>query len=89
MKIKFLKSVWNILPILSSLSICDEQCLIVSHKKLLVVLNCLKLHINSQYNLLSCISGVDLLNSTYRFGVVYDLLSFNFNYKLSVKIFIN
>ena len=72
MKIKFFKSVGNIVPILSSLSICDEQCFVVSYKKLLIALKCLKLHINYQYNLLSCISGVDLLHSRYRFGVIYD-----------------
>jgi len=89
MKIKFLKSVGHIIPILSSLSICDEQCLIVTHKKLLVVLNCLKLHINFQYNLLSCISGIDLLNSAYRFGIIYDFLSITFNSRLRVKVFVN
>ena len=89
MKIKFFKSVGNIVPILSSLSICDEQCFIVSYKKLLIALNCLKLHINYQYNLLSCISGVDLLHSKYRFGVIYDLLSITYNSRIRVKVFVN
>jgi NADH/F420H2 dehydrogenase subunit C len=52
-------------------------------------MNILKLHINYQYKLLSSISGVDFINTNYRFGVVYDLLSLSNNVRLRVKVFVN
>jgi NADH/F420H2 dehydrogenase subunit C len=55
----------------------------------LVLLNFLKKHIGYQFNLLSCISGVDLLGKSYRFCVVYDLLSLTFNSRIRVKVFID
>jgi NADH-quinone oxidoreductase subunit C len=39
--------------------------------------------------MLSCISGVDFLDKTYRFCVVYDLLSLTYNSRLRVKVFVN
>jgi NADH dehydrogenase (ubiquinone) Fe-S protein 3 len=55
----------------------------------LLSLYCLKQHIGYQYNLLTCISGVDFLGKEYRFSVVYDLLSLNYNTRLKVKLFVN
>jgi NADH dehydrogenase (ubiquinone) Fe-S protein 3 len=49
----------------------------------------LKKHINFGFNLLTCISGVDLLGSTYRFCVAYDLLSLRNNSRLRIKIYLN
>jgi len=86
---KSLKSIDRLVPIISYSVINNEQTINVNHKSLLFVLNCLKKHINCQYNLLTCISGVDLLNNHYRFSVVYDLLSLTFNSRLRVKIFVN
>ena len=79
----------NMIPILSYFPQSNEKTIILSHKNLLFSLNCLKLHINYQYKLLSCISGVDFLNLKYRFGVVYDLLSLTYNSRLRVKVFVN
>lgn len=67
----------------------DEVSLVASHENLLQVLKVLKKHINYQFNLLTCISGVDLLGSSYRFSVVYDLLSIVNNSRIKVKIFVN
>jgi NADH-quinone oxidoreductase subunit C len=39
--------------------------------------------------MLTCISGVDFLDKTYRFCVVYDLLSLTYNSRLRVKVFVN
>jgi NADH:ubiquinone oxidoreductase subunit C len=39
--------------------------------------------------LLSCISGVDLIDQKYRFCLSYELLSIVYNIRLRVKIFIN
>ena len=49
----------------------------------------LKKHIGYQFNLLSCISGVDLLGSSYRFAVTYEILSFTFNNRIRIKTYLN
>ena len=89
MKTTVLKKLNNIFPVITSLSPGNENILIVSHLNLLFVLTCLKYHINYQYKLLSCISGVDFIDCKYRFGVVYDILSLVNNHRLRVKVFVN
>ncbi len=89
MNIKNLKSMENTLPLISYSIVNDEKSINVSHKNLLFVLTYLKKHINCQYNLLTCVSGIDILSSQYRFGVIYDLLSVVFNSRIRVKIFVN
>lgn len=86
---KNLNSIENLVPIISHSVINNEQIITINQKYLLFVLRCLKKHVNSQYNLLTCISGIDLLTTKYRFCVVYDLLSLTFNSRLRVKIFTN
>jgi len=49
----------------------------------------LKNHINYRFSILSCISGVDFIHSKYRFCVVYDLLSLDYNTRIRVKTFLN
>jgi NADH/F420H2 dehydrogenase subunit C len=88
--VKFLSS---IIPVIFIQNLNKELAYIVHKKNLLIVLNCLKLHIKYQYKILSCISGVDFLetsiNNLYRFSIVYDLLSIIFNTRIKVKIFLN
>ena len=79
----------NIVPLLTYQEFKDERILVVSVKNFLVLLNFLKKHIGYQFNLLSCISGVDLLGKAYRFCVVYDLLSLTFNSRIRIKVFID
>ena len=79
----------NIVPLLTYQEFKDERIIVVSVKNFLVLLKFLKKHIGYQYNLLSCISGVDLLGKSYRFCVVYDLLSLTFNSRIRVKVFID
>ncbi|CAN0456271.1 unnamed protein product [Pylaiella littoralis] len=79
----------EVFPIIRSFSPGNEDTIIVSHTNLLFSLKCLKLHINYQYKLLSCISGVDFINCKYRFGVIYDILSLTNNNRLRVKVFVN
>lgn len=83
------KNLKNCLPLLSSSFNLKENAIIISNDKLLFVLTYLKLHIHTQFNLLSCISGVDMFRANYRFGVVYDLLSLTYNIRLKVKTFVN
>jgi NADH dehydrogenase (ubiquinone) Fe-S protein 3 len=79
----------NLVPLLTYQEFKDERILVVSVKNFLILLTFLKKHIGYQYNLLSCISGVDLLGKSYRFCVVYDLLSLTFNSRIRIKVFID
>jgi NADH/F420H2 dehydrogenase subunit C len=79
----------KVVPFLVYQEFNNEISLVVSKNTLLFVLTFLKLHIGLQYKLLSCISGVDFLTKSYRFSVVYDLLSITYNSRLRIKVFIN
>jgi len=87
--IKSFEQLVKIVPTLTYQKVADENSIVVSHDKLILALNVLKLHLGYQYNLLTCISGVDFLGKEYRFSVVYDLLSITFNSRLRVKVFVN
>ena len=89
MKIKKFEELSKIIPVLTYQRMSDENTIVVSHDKLLFAMKCLKLHFGYQYQLLSCISGVDFLGKDYRFSVVYDLLSLTFNNRLRIKVFVN
>lgn len=82
------KEMCGIVPAIS-LSSLGEDVLVVSNADLFFSLKCLKSHFNYQYNVLSYICGVDYINSKYRFGVIYDILSLDNNSRLRVKAFIN
>ena len=66
-----------------------EFCLVILASNLLLSLHFLKKHIGCQYNLLSCVSGVDLLKSKFRFLVSYEFLNIVFNNKIRVKMFVD
>jgi NADH/F420H2 dehydrogenase subunit C len=83
------KTIKNIIPLISIQLFNDEVVLNVTSHNLLKVLQILKNHVNYQFTLLSCISGVDLLRFNYRFSVCYELLSLLHNVRLRVKIFID
>lgn len=89
MNINNYKTLHKIIPIVSYQVYDDELSLNIESKHLLLVLNYLKKHINTQFSLLSCISGVDLLFTNYRFCVAYDLLSLTNNVRIRVKCFTN
>jgi NADH dehydrogenase (ubiquinone) Fe-S protein 3 len=46
-------------------------------------------HTNTQYKVLSSISGVDYPNREQRFEVSYDLLSIKYNHRIRIKTFID
>ena len=80
----------NIAPISQTLvQNGDETNFVVSHSHLIFALNVLKNHVNCQYSLLTSVSGVDLLSKSYRFCVVYELLSLVNNSRLRVKTYVN
>lgn len=78
----------SLIPILTYQKFNNENILVIDNEYLFFVFKFLKQYIGLQYNMLSCISGVDLFNNTYRFSIVYDLLSLIYNSRLRIKIFI-
>lgn len=63
-----------------------ELTLVVNGDLLVDVLFFLKHHINSQYSLLSCVTGIDSnSNFGYRYQISYDLLSLTYNTRIRVK----
>ena len=79
----------KIIPIISLQTVLNCFILNILHSNVETTFNILKRGINYQYTLLTCISGVDLYNKSYRFCVTYELLSLKFNSRLRVKTFID
>jgi len=88
-KTKTSKEIYPVLCTFPVTAVNSESIVVIGHKNLLFSLECLKYHVNNQYKLLSCISGVDLIECYYRFCVVYDLLSLVHSSRLRVKVFVN
>lgn len=84
-----IKNLENTLPVVSSFEFRNETNLNVNYKHLIVSATILKKHINYQFNVLSCVSGVDTLDNLHRFLVVYDLLSIPFSNRIRIKCAIN
>lgn len=85
----FLNNLRLILPVFAYSFTESEVILHTSIKNLNFSVFCLKKHLNYQYSLLSCISGVDNVFSKYRFSVVYELLSITFSSRIRLKIHLN
>ena len=67
----------------------NEINLIVRKADFMLVLNILKNHVQYQFKILVCVSGVDYLHDKYRFRVSYELLSIRYNFRLRVKVLTN
>ncbi len=67
----------------------NEITIIVSQQRLQFLFFFVKNHINYQYKLLSCVTGVDLIGQSYRYCVVYDVLSLVFNTRLRIKALVD
>jgi len=89
LKEKQLKEFKNIVPIIVYSLFKDENTIVLLNKDLFITLKILKKYIGFQYNVLTCISGVDLLGKVYRFCVIYELLSLNFNSRIRIKVFLD
>lgn len=79
----------DILPYIACTQFHDEVSIVILKSDLLVTSVLLKKHINYQYSILTCISGLDLLVETYRFGIVYEFLSILHNSRLKIKVYTN
>lgn len=79
----------GLIPFITYQNINKESILTFSKDYLLFNFKFLKNHVSYQYTVLSCISGVDLIEKSYRFCISYDLLSLVFNTRLRVKVFVD
>ena len=67
----------------------NEIILIIDHSKLVSTLLFLRDNINSQYKVLTSISGTDYPERNNRFEVTYELLSLRFNSRIRVKTYVD
>jgi NADH:ubiquinone oxidoreductase subunit C len=65
----------------------EDLILVVKPNVLLDVLLFFKYHVLYQFEVLTCISGVDYPMNKYRFKLVYELLSIRYNFRLRIKTF--
>lgn len=86
---KILNELNQIIPSIADNFCKSEKSIFLVHNQVFFTLSCLKHHLNYQFCILSCISGVDFLYSKYRFSVVYELLSLTFNSRIRIKTFVN
>jgi NADH dehydrogenase (ubiquinone) Fe-S protein 3 len=84
-----LKYLSSFLPILASDSQDTSLVISVRPEDLAFTLKALKIHTNTQYTVLSSISGVDYPERSRRFEVSYDLLSVKFDSRIRVKTFVD
>lgn len=85
-KVNFFRS---LIPLIAFQTFEDEQTLVVSNKNIYFSLSVLKRHVAYHFQMLSCISGVDLISNTNRFVVVYELLSLTYNSRIRIKVFVD
>jgi len=82
-------NILKIFPIIKLEIYNKEFCLIVKTKLINKVLLLFKNHFNYQFKMLTCISGIDFPEKMYRFIIVYDLLSLQFNVRIRIKCYVN
>lgn len=83
---KYIQYLKGLLPIRNISIEADEVVILVAPQHLFIVSLFLKNHTQSQFGLLSCISGVDYPHEGQRFEIVYDLLSLRFNTRIRLKV---
>jgi len=84
---KNIKNLVKLCPI-EKIQLYDQELVLVVKSQLLYdILLFFKYHISYQFNILTCITGVDYPNNKYRFKLVYDLLSIRYNVRLRIKTF--
>jgi len=79
----------NKLPIKSYHIFGEEVTFYVSSGKIPFVLFFLRNHLNSRFEVLSCISCADFPEKKDRFELSYELVSLHFNFRLRVKTYVN
>lgn len=80
-----LKCLLSLFPIVKLEIFNKEPCLTVKTSLSNKFLFLLKNHFNYQLKILTCVSGIDEPKLLYRFKIVYDLLTIQYNTRLRVK----
>jgi len=85
--VKSIKDLFQLCP-LEKIQFYNQDLVIIVKPNLLYdILLFFKYHVSYQFDILTCITGVDYPNNKYRFKLVYDLLSIRYNIRLRVKTF--
>jgi len=87
--LNFGQSLNSFLPTISSTSINGELIITTGSDHIIPVLTFLRDHTNTQYKVLTAISGVDYPEREQRFEVAYELLSLKYNHRIRVKVFVD
>jgi len=87
--IQNLKNIMKTCPIEKIQVYNSELTVVVKENVLLDVLLFFKKHVNYQFKILTCITGVDYPMNKYRFKIIYELLSIRYNTRIKIKIFVN
>lgn len=80
-----LKDLVGICPIENIKLYDDNLTIVVKPQNLYNILFFFRYHISYQFDILTCISGVDYPKNKYRFTIVYDLLSIRYNSRLRIE----
>lgn len=84
------KNIQNLLKLcpLEKIQLYGQDLVIVVKPNFLYdILLFFKYHISYQFDILTCITGVDYPNHKYRFKLVYELLSIRYNVRIRIKTF--
>jgi len=84
-----LKELIKICPIEKIKFLNDSLTIVVKVNILYDILLFLKYHTSYQFEILTCISGVDYPNNKYRFKIVYELLSIRYNVRIKVETYVH
>lgn len=84
--IENLKKITKILPVYKIQIYQKEISIIINKDHLLFNLFFLKNHINYQFKILTCISGIDYPSNKHRFKIIYELLSVRYNSRIRIKV---
>nr|YP_011008096.1 NADH dehydrogenase subunit 9 [Dictyotopsis propagulifera]WBP69962.1 NADH dehydrogenase subunit 9 [Dictyotopsis propagulifera] len=87
--IAYVNKLTKLLPISVCKVINQEMLISVTKDYLFFTLLFLHHHTNSNFQLLTCISGVDYPERLNRFEIVYELLSISYNCRIRIKTFTN
>ena len=88
MILKQYKKINSLKKILPVFTLKKNAGLILKHH-LVPILLFLKYNIYYKLNMVSCITGVDLLNKLKRFYLIYEIFSYTNNLRYQVKFFIS
>ena len=82
-----LRNLSKLIPIEKIQVFKSDVFILVKPNILLDILTFFKYHINCQFEILTCISGVDYPKNKYRFKIVYELLTIRYNFRIKIKTF--